>query len=364
MLYPTSTQAKNWIFTTEKLKATRDDSHERAKKKFDNAATSAYILTLEEENQLLHHYKSKIIDIGTSLNLPEKVTATAIVYMNRFYLKNSVMEHNPRSIMASTVFLACKTEDNHLEIDYYSQSVKTPPADITNLEMIILESLEFNLIIYHSYRPLYGYLLNISENSGLYGPISFDSFWEHSKKLVQKSLFSDICFFYHPNLVALAILDLTCLANQGSSHTPQQTSNLLKSYMENKLFPNKSPEEHVNITNQINEIKQAILAIPDNPDVNILKEIDKKLRLLSKKAKKEPTSKAPKKKQKTSSTSTPTPNTADTTTTNIVIKSEPPTEQTTTTANTQINSITIKTETIETTETTVNTTPNDVTMQG
>jgi len=359
MLYPTSTQAKNWIFTKEQLKSTRDDTHDKAKKKYGNDATSTYILTLEEEDQLLNYYKKKIIDIGTSLNLPEKVTATAIIYLNRFYLKNSVMEHNPRSVMASTVFLACKTEDNHLEIDYYSQSVKTPPADITNLEMVLLESLQFNLIIYHSYRPLYGYLLNISENSATYGPISFDSFWEHSKQLIQKSLFSDVCFFYHPNIVALAILDLTALANQGITNNTQESSQLLKSYLETKLFPNKSPDDYVNITNQINEIKQTIVSIQDTTDVNVLKEIDKKLRLLSKKAKKEPSSKAPKKKQKTASSATPansTPTNTDTTTTStptIIVKTEPQeaSSESNTTTTTITENIIVKTEETSTTVT-------------
>ncbi|CAD6572341.1 MAG: hypothetical protein TREMPRED_000504, partial [Tremellales sp. Tagirdzhanova-0007] len=65
----------------------------------DPPAQTTY-LTGEDEHLLLYFYcvqVSKICRHG--FGLPELVEATAISYLKRFYLKNSVMEWHPKTIM-------------------------------------------------------------------------------------------------------------------------------------------------------------------------------------------------------------------------------------------------------------------------
>ncbi|EGC30347.1 hypothetical protein DICPUDRAFT_41556 [Dictyostelium purpureum] len=212
-LYNKSTQFKNWVFTNEQLKQSREECNNETKKKIleKTPTHEPNILSTEEELQLIHYYESKALEFSNALNLPEKVSATAIIYIKRFYLKNSVMAYNPKLIMFTCLFLACKTEDNHLDIDYYTGVIKTSAADIISLEVVILESLKFNLIIYHPFRSLYAFILDISDNTNLYNnsqPIKFDTLWDTSKKLIQKTLFSDLSFYYHPAIIALACLSL------------------------------------------------------------------------------------------------------------------------------------------------------------
>lgn len=55
---------------------------------------------MDEELLLVRFYcdqASKIVQTG--FNLPESVVTTAVSYVKRFYLKNSVMEYHPKIIM-------------------------------------------------------------------------------------------------------------------------------------------------------------------------------------------------------------------------------------------------------------------------
>jgi hypothetical protein len=78
---------------------------------------SKEFLAPEEENLLVSFYVSKLPSlIGPMAQLPRlrrepKVTATAATLLRRFYLSNSVMMHDPKTIMVSAAFLASKVED-------------------------------------------------------------------------------------------------------------------------------------------------------------------------------------------------------------------------------------------------------------
>jgi cyclin H len=57
-------------------------------------------LSVEDELLLVRFYCSQCSNIcRAGFGLPEAVEATAISYIKRFYLKNSVMEWHPKNIM-------------------------------------------------------------------------------------------------------------------------------------------------------------------------------------------------------------------------------------------------------------------------
>jgi cyclin H len=56
-------------------------------------------LSVQDELLLLHFYTTQAAAVSRSFGLPEVVESTAISYMKRFYLKNSVMEWHPKTIM-------------------------------------------------------------------------------------------------------------------------------------------------------------------------------------------------------------------------------------------------------------------------
>lgn len=64
----------------------------------DPPPTAAY-LSVDDELLLVRFYCLQCSRISRSFGLSEAVEATAISYIKRFYLKNSVMEWHPKSIM-------------------------------------------------------------------------------------------------------------------------------------------------------------------------------------------------------------------------------------------------------------------------
>eukprot|EP01132_Coremiostelium_polycephalum_P008532 gene8532-10487_t len=325
MSYKTSSQLKKWMFPKQIVQQFRDEINEKLRLEITerSPASISNILTPDEELKLLFHYQTKIFDIASVLSIPDKVSATAIVYLKRFFLTNSVMKYDPKKIMICCLFLACKTEDNHIDIGNYSEIVKCPESEITDLEIIILETLQFYLIVYHPYRPLYGFLLDINDTNPT--SIQFDQLWELSNKFVKKSLYSDLCFHYHPSMIALACLDLAWGPDQFSV------------YFQNKFNQNNDNNNNNNNVNntlkEINEIKLIIQNIPDTSNLEIVKKIDRKLIYLNnpeKEKKKSSTKKPSKKKLKVdnngngNSTTPPTTTTTATTTTTKNSNTPPP----------------------------------------
>ena len=90
--------------------------------KTSNARGSNPLLSPLDEAALLSFYCSKIpLLVGPHAMLPRckrdaKVSATASLLFRRFYLSNSVMMHDPKTMLAAAAFLAAKVEDCMLDV--------------------------------------------------------------------------------------------------------------------------------------------------------------------------------------------------------------------------------------------------------
>uniref|UniRef100_A0A453HC43 Cyclin-like domain-containing protein n=1 Tax=Aegilops tauschii subsp. strangulata TaxID=200361 RepID=A0A453HC43_AEGTS len=91
-------------------------------------------------------------------NSPIKFRATAIIYFKRFYLQWSVMEHHPKHIMLTCVYASCKVEENHVSAEELGKGIQQDHQIILNNEMIVLKSLDFDLIVYAPYRSIEGFI--------------------------------------------------------------------------------------------------------------------------------------------------------------------------------------------------------------
>ena len=65
-------------------------------------------ITVEEEAKLLKYYATKVQDICRALHLPHKVQATALIFLKRAYLSFSALDHDPLTIMLTSIYLAGK----------------------------------------------------------------------------------------------------------------------------------------------------------------------------------------------------------------------------------------------------------------
>lgn len=63
------------------------------------SSSGVSFLTPDEEVLLVKLYISKITQLSGFFHFPEEVEASAVSYLKRFYLKNTVMDWHPKNVM-------------------------------------------------------------------------------------------------------------------------------------------------------------------------------------------------------------------------------------------------------------------------
>ncbi|CAI4053451.1 hypothetical protein N7582_005726 [Saccharomyces uvarum] len=224
-LYRHSSQYRMWSYTREQLEEKRVDTNSRAVASIEEdllkfrethnlieeevkiLEAKAIPLTMEEELSLVNFYAKKVQVIAQHLNLPTEVVATSISFFRRFFLENSVMHIDPKSIVHTTIFLACKSENYFISVDSFAQKAKSTRESIIKYEFKLLESLKFSLLNHHPYKPLHGFFLDIQ--NVLYGKVDLNymgQIYDRCKKRITGALLTDVVYLYTPPQITLATL--------------------------------------------------------------------------------------------------------------------------------------------------------------
>ncbi|CCD22296.1 TFIIH complex kinase subunit CCL1 NDAI_0A01380 [Naumovozyma dairenensis CBS 421] len=224
-LYRHSSQYRFWSFSKEHLREKRDMTNKLAvetieKDLFDFKAlndltpeelnaldTKAVPLTTEEELKLIDFYAKKVQVISQHLNLPTEIIATSISFFRKFFLENSVMQFDPKNLVHTTVFLACKAENYFISVDSFAKKAKSTRESILKYEFKLLESLKFTLLIHHPYKPLHGFFLDIQNI--LHGKVDLNymgQIYDRTKKKITQALLTDAVYLYTPPQITLAVL--------------------------------------------------------------------------------------------------------------------------------------------------------------
>ncbi|BGP56168.1 hypothetical protein JCM8202_005936 [Rhodotorula sphaerocarpa] len=119
-------------------------------------------LTVEDEQALVTYYLTQVAAMCGAFKYPEIVTATAMTYLKRFYLRNTCMDYHPKNIMLTCVFLATKTENFATSIDQFAARIpNSSPSDILSLEFLVSQSLHFEYKVHHAHVALNGLVLDM-----------------------------------------------------------------------------------------------------------------------------------------------------------------------------------------------------------
>ncbi|KAF9044863.1 cyclin-like protein [Hymenopellis radicata] len=272
-IYEGSTQFRNWRYSTERLMEVRASMNEAAvaviKRTLEayepGSSFNVSFLTASEEILLVKHYLTKITQLCSLFRFPEEVEATAVSYMKRFYLKNTVMDWHPKNVMLTALFLATKTTNNPISLETYTTHIKgTIPSDVIDLEFLVAQSLGFEFSVWHAHRALWGLWLDFQSlpNIPSNWPASHKDSYEVALNHVRESRLSDAELVYTPSQIALA-----CMSNV----FPEESNEWLKS-----KFP---PEGLPAIQNTIQSIKDMMTTSGIPPDVESVREVDRRLRL-------------------------------------------------------------------------------------
>ncbi|XP_022950747.1 cyclin-H1-1-like isoform X3 [Cucurbita moschata] len=174
-------------------------------------------------------YENKLQEVCNNFHFPRKIQATALIYFKRFYLQWSVMQHNPKYVMLTCIYAACKIEENHVSA----------------------EELVWNLILLfmHLTDQLKAYVNDMEETA---------------MSEVDNIMLTDAPLLFPPGQLALAAL---CRSNQGhgaidfdrhldsilsrqkSAHTIYELFeriNSIESWVNRYAFPSEKDLKHIN----------------------------------------------------------------------------------------------------------------------
>ncbi|XP_038713304.1 cyclin-H1-1 isoform X3 [Tripterygium wilfordii] len=222
-------------------------------------------LNIDEERIMRVYYEYKIREVCDAFYFPHKIQATALIYFKRFYLQWSVMEHDPKHVMLSCVYAACKVEENHVSAEELGKGISQDHQMILNYEMVVFQSLEFDLIVYTPYRSVEGFINDIEEFSHIEGEQiqMLKDFHRTAIAEVDKIMFTDAPLLIPPGQLALAALRSAnkvhgvvdferylsnILSRQNSEHTISELSgsfDAIDSWVSKYQFPSGKEYKHI-----------------------------------------------------------------------------------------------------------------------
>lgn len=220
-------------------------------------------LSIEEEQFMRVFYENKLQEVCNNFHFPHKIQATALIYFKRFYLQWSVMQHNPKNVMLTCIYAACKIEENHVSAEELGKGISQDHQIILNYEMIVYQSLEFDLIVYAPYRSVEGYVNDIEE---LFNEnVEMLQMLKQTASLeVDKIMLTDAPLLFPPGQLALAalrrsnevhgVIDFdsyldSILSRQNSAHTISELYehiNSIESLVNRYTFPSEKDLKHIN----------------------------------------------------------------------------------------------------------------------
>ena len=259
-----------------------------------------------EEALMVSFYASKLPSlIGPYAQVPRlrresKVTATASLFLRRFFLSNSVMIHDPKVIMVAAAFLASKVEDATTDVRYLEEGTNLMNAPVTQAEIIpseihLLSGINFDLLCFHPYKAV----LSITEDLRTYLKSekgkSLVRFLNNSdrqivgqdlkpmhdaaQQIVNDVIVSDIPLLYTPGQVGLAALMVANEQQQNKEDVPHID---FLGYLSQR-FEDADHEEMRNLLrdlcSMLRELKDGKYGCANhNVDLETLKGVNKKLK--------------------------------------------------------------------------------------
>eukprot|EP01112_Ceratiomyxa_fruticulosa_P010569 TRINITY_DN2807_c0_g1_i1.p1 TRINITY_DN2807_c0_g1~~TRINITY_DN2807_c0_g1_i1.p1 ORF type:complete len:311 (+),score=29.35 TRINITY_DN2807_c0_g1_i1:292-1224(+) len=173
-------------------------------------------ITPEEQATHLraHEYYIRQICKKPELRLPPKILATALVFFKRFYLFHSIIDYNVKYIAPTCVYISCKIEENYIDVEEFCKVINYKADQILKLEVKVMETLKFQFVVYHPYRPLDGFVMDIKTRSRYQ---NMDKIHATAITFLDLAMITDLVLFYPPSQIALAALKLAFASVSQSS---------------------------------------------------------------------------------------------------------------------------------------------------
>lgn len=154
------------------------------------------------------------------MNIRQRALGTAEVYLTRFFLRTSFYEINAYVIVATCVYVACKTEEcpQHIRTitnearDLWPDYVSTDPTKIAECEFYLIEELDSYLIVYHPYRSLMQLIENMGKTNNQLAFMKDET--QYAWSIINDSYATDMMLLYPPHIIATAALYITIVRSR------------------------------------------------------------------------------------------------------------------------------------------------------
>ncbi|KAI9189552.1 hypothetical protein H9P43_000985 [Blastocladiella emersonii ATCC 22665] len=215
--YEASSQFRHWRFSKEQLAQMRHDANAQAVQRaresmlreaeLEGSAPPAEMdfVTPDEEFQYVQVFLGNMSRVCRKFQLNELVRATAIAFMKRFYLYKSIIEYDPLLTMATSIFLACKVENNMLELSKLVAGIKgLDKVRVQELEFTISEVLNFEFWVRHPFEASFGIFLDCQGSIANLDEKLLERTWNAATTYVGQAILTDAVVMYLPSQIAMA----------------------------------------------------------------------------------------------------------------------------------------------------------------
>ncbi|KEF55770.1 uncharacterized protein A1O9_08521 [Exophiala aquamarina CBS 119918] len=200
--YWTSTQRTFWTFTPEKLAQIRDDLEKANAKVFEQ-------YPYPDRRHVFIFIRDRLLQLAKRLQFRQQCVATALVYLQRYFLSTPMQNVNLYLLVATAFYLSSKTEESphHIRLVAAEARQSWPefvPGDVSRLgemEFCLISDMRSQLIVWHPYRSL----IALKENQGL--KLSNDELglaWS----IINDSFMTDLPLTCPPHLTAVIAMFL------------------------------------------------------------------------------------------------------------------------------------------------------------
>ncbi|KAG6628842.1 cyclin-C1-2-like isoform X1 [Carya illinoinensis] len=167
-------------------------------------------ITLEDFKLIKMHMANYMLKLAQHVKVRQRVVATAVAYMRRVYTRKSMTEYDPHLVAPTCLYLASKAEESTVQarlLVYYLKKLYSDEKyrydryeikDILEMEMKILEALNYYLVVFHPYRAL----SQLLHDAGLNDISMTQVTWG----LVNDTYKMDLVLIHAPHLIALACI--------------------------------------------------------------------------------------------------------------------------------------------------------------
>lgn len=204
--YWTSTQRQNWLFEPYEIAEMRDELERQHAKVIEQHP-------LPDRRLMFVFIKDRLFQLcKRGLQFRQQCLATAMVYLQRYFLFNAMQNVNLYLLIATAFYLASKTEESphHIRLvasearQLWPEHVPSDPSRLGEMEFCLISEMHSQLIVWHPYRTLTA----LKENQSL--ALTNDEL-SLAWSIINDSFVTDLPLTCPPHLIAITAMFLAVI---------------------------------------------------------------------------------------------------------------------------------------------------------